>query len=412
MKVDGSELKPPGDLHGRKKGNGKVSLSSTNGWNTKGTRLSADAAEGLPLAETSGVVQGAEPSRAAEFSTLAEVSRMAEPSRTAESSRMAETSRAAEYSRVAEADAIANLSVELADMRHFVSGHLEWLEESVLEISARVDRLGEILEHRVELLTERVSDLEQYYGVEAQPLVLNDGMSVRVENLRRDREVSESMQGNEAEGTATASALVRAPLSVDETSSASALGPAQAELSATAACAIEVAPPDAVLDVVDTMMDIDPSTMSVPISAERLPAPMAPISSSAPAPLPEINLVPATPQGLQEDPRLPLSLTPLPSVFHPPPPDVDADADDDDDDSMPPPLAPRPLPPSQQIPLRRSQRLSPAPPSPPPPHLRRSPRLSPGPSDSRSRSSTPQPNPLKRPMISAEEETAKRPRLE
>jgi hypothetical protein len=125
---------------------------------------------------------------------------------------------------------------------------------------------------------------------------------------------------------------------------------------------------------------------------------------------PAIHVVPATPQDSQEKGEHPISTPPMLPPLHvsSSPPTADAAVSASAATSIASLQLPAMTDPSSQSRLSISPRHSP-----PPPQLRRLPRLlSPNPSGLRSRSTTPQPNPKKRVGASQDRAEAKRGRQE
>jgi hypothetical protein len=137
---------------------------------------------------------------------------------------------------------------------------------------------------------------------------------------------------------------------------------------------------------------------------------MAMAAAVAMADGPAIHVVPATPQDSQEKGEHPISTPPMLPPLHvsSSPPAADAAVSASAAMSIVSLQLPAMTDPSSQPCLSISPRHSP-----PPPQLRRSPRLlSPNPSGLRSRSTTPQPNPKKRVGASQDRAEAKRGRQE
>jgi hypothetical protein len=275
------------------------------------------------------------------------------------------------------------------------------------------------------VLTRRIEDLEGYLGWQdgAQAIVMYNGQSAeRVHRIERGMFREESVEpGADAEATAAGVAWpvdVMEPMEEESGMVQERASTAQ-QVEEDLAVAVPVAAPSAAQHVEEDLAVAVPvaAPLAAPSTAQHVEEDLAvAVPLAAPstdqhveedvvgAIAPPINIIPATPQDSQEMPsQATLVAPPLPPLLTA--------------TSLPEQEAATPASrrsPRLQSPGPSHPQLSPSPrPTPPPAHLRRSPRgHTPDPSGLHSRSTTPQPNLKKRRGTSEDRGDAKRGRME
>jgi hypothetical protein len=289
--------------------------------------------------------------------------------------------------------------------RHFedqIHEQARWIEGGVHESLQGLQLLWET----VAVLTRRIEDLEGYLGWQdgAQAIVMYNGQSAeRVHRIERGMFREESVEpGADAEATAAGVAWpvdVMEPMEEESGMVQERASTAQ-QVEEDLAVAVPVAAPSAAQHVEEDLAVAVPvaAPLAAPSTAQHVEEDV--VGAIAPP----INIIPATPQDSQEMPsQATLVAPPLPPLLTA--------------TSLPEQEAATPASrrsPRLQSPGPSHPQLSPSPrPTPPPAHLRRSPRgHTPDPSGLHSRSTTPQPNLKKRRGTSEDRGDAKRGRME